>query len=124
MRVKNIKIGIRTRKDAFKEAKEVMKRLSKGEKVKAHRALYFENLDAMRRVLTEKRLELLHVIKEKKPSSIYRLAKLLGRDINNVIEDLKYLEEVGLVELKKTGSGRKETIPTVNYDKIRLEIAV
>ena len=64
-KVKNIKIGIRTLKDAFKEAKEVMKRLSTGEKVKAHRALYFENLDAMRRVLTEKRLELLHVIKER-----------------------------------------------------------
>ncbi len=124
MRVKNIKIGIRTRKDAFREAKEVMKKLSKGEKVKAHRALYFENLDAMRRVLTEKRLELLHVIKEKKPSSIYRLAKILGRDINNVIEDLKYLEVVGLVELKKTGRGRKETIPSANYDKIQLEIAV
>ena len=124
MKVKNIKIGIRSRKDTFKKAKEAMKRLSRGEKVKTHRALYFENLDAMRRVLTEKRLELLHVIKEKKPSSIYRLSKLLDRDINNVIDDLKYLEEVGLVELKRSGKGRKETIPAVNYDKIHLEIAV
>ena len=124
MKIKNIKIGIRTRKEAFEEAKEVMERLARGERVKRKKAIYFENLDAMRKVLTEKRLELLHVIKEDRPSSIYRLAKLVGRDVNNVIEDLHCLEKVGLVELKKSGKGRKKTIPSVNYDKIHLEIAV
>jgi len=49
---------------------------------------------------------------------------MLGRDINNVIDDLNYLNELGLVELKKSTEGREKTIPTLDYDKIRLEIAV
>ena len=124
MKIKNVKIGIRTRDKAFTEAKDVMRKLSKGEKVKKQAEVYFENLDAMRKVLTEKRLEVLHVVKEKRPSSTYRLAKMLGRDINNVIDDLNYLNELGLVELKKSTEGREKTVPTVDYDKIRLEIAV
>ena len=124
MKVKKVKIGIRTREEAFKEAGEVMKKLSRGEKVKKHTGVYFENLDAMRKVLTEKRLEILHVIKGKQPSSIYALAKILQRDLTNVIDDINYLNELGLVSLKKCNKGKEKTIPTVDFDKILLEIGV
>ena len=49
---------------------------------------------------------------------------MLGRNITNVIDDLNYLRELGLVVLKKSKSGRTQTVPTVDYDMIRLEIAV
>ncbi len=124
MKVKNVKIGIRTKDEAFKEASEVMKKLSRGEKVKKQTGIYFENLDAMRRILTEKRLEILHTIKKKRPSSTYELAKILHRDLTNVIDDLRYLSELGLVVLKKSKTGKEKTIPSVDYDKIRLEIGV
>lgn len=124
MRVKNVKIGIRTVDEALNEAKEVMTKLSKKEKVKKRTGIYFENLEGMRKVLTEKRLEVLHTIKKEHPASVYALAKSLGRDITNVTDDLNYLEDVGLVELKKTKEGRDRTTPTVNYDKIQIEIAV
>jgi len=124
MKIKNVRIGIRTQEEAFKEAKGVMERLSAGEKVKKQTGVYFENLDAMRRILTEKRLEILHVIKERHPSSIYELAKILGRDITNVVDDLNYLQVLDLVSLKKSKDNKGKTIPSVDYDKIRLEIAV
>lgn len=124
MKVKNVKIGIRTMEQAFKKAGDVMKKIARGEKVKKQAGVYFENLDTMRKILTEKRLEILHTIKKTHPTSVYKLAKILNRDINNVIEDLDYLKELGLVELKKTKDGREKTTPMVNYDKIQLEIAV
>ncbi len=124
MKVKNIKIGIRNREAAFAEAQEVMERLAKGEKVGKRSGVYFDNLDAMRKVLTEKRMELLHVIKEERPASVYALAKRLRRNLTNVTDDLGYLRELGLVELKTSRKDRKKTVPTVNYDKINLEIAV
>ena len=124
MKIKNVRIGIRTQEEAFKEAKGVMERLSAGEKVKKQTGVYFENLDAMRMILTEKRLEILHVIKERHPSSIYELAKILGRDITNVVDDLNYLQVLDLVSLKKSKDNKGKTIPSVDYDKIRLEIAV
>ncbi len=124
MKVKNVKIGVRTMEQAFKEAGDVMEKIASGERVKKQAEVYFENLDTMRKILTEKRLEILHTIKKTHPSSIYKLAKTLNRDINNVIEDLDYLKELGLVELKKAKDGREKTTPQVNYDKIQLEIAV
>lgn len=123
MKIKNVKIGIRTRRQALDEAAEVMEKLSRGETVKRRTGVYFENLDAMRGAFTDKRIEVLHVVKEEKPESVYALAKRLGRDITNVIDDLNYLNRLGLVELKKGGKRRK-TVPTVGYGKIRLEIAI
>jgi predicted transcriptional regulator len=124
MKVKNIKIGIRKREQALAEAKDVMEQLARGEKVKRRSGVYFENLDAMRKVLTEKRMELLHVIKEEHPSSVYDLAKILGRNLTNVTDDLGYLKELGLVDLKLSRKDRKKTVPSISYDKINLEIAV
>ena len=97
----------------------------RGEVVKKQRGVYFENLDTFRKVLTEKRLALLHAVKQNKPETIHELARLLGRDVKNVSDDLKYLAEVGLVTLDKgaVGSGRRVT-PRVSYEKIRLEIAL
>ena len=124
MRIKKVKIGIKSFEDVLNNVKETMKKLERREKVKKERGIYFENLKAFRRALTEKRLEMLHVIKEKQPSSVYELAKILNRDIKNVTMDIEYLEQVGLVELKRTKEKRERIIPLVEYDKIDLEIAV
>jgi len=121
MKVKKVKIGIKTTKEFLDEARDVMERVIKGEKVKKTTGIYFENLSDMRKVLTEKRLEVLKTIKDKHPESIYRLAKMLHRDIKNVIQDVEYLHNIGFVELEKT---EEKTIPKVKYEKILLEIAV
>ena len=81
MKVKNIKIAIKSDKELFNEIKEVWNKLEKGEKVKKHEGISFANLDVMRKALTEERLRILKVIKKKHPSSIYALAKILERDI-------------------------------------------
>jgi len=124
MKVKNIKIAIKSDKELFNEIKEVWNKLEKGEKVKKHEGISFANLDVMRKVLTEERLRILKVIKKEHPSSIYALAKILERDIKNTFDDVQYLAEVGLIELKKSKVGREKITPVVNYDKILLEIPV
>ncbi len=101
-----------------------MKKLERGEKVKKESGIYFENLDAFRRALTERRLEMLHVIKEKHPSSVYELAKILNRDLKNVNMDLEYHREIELVEIKRSKEKRERVIPQVNYDVIELRVAV
>jgi predicted transcriptional regulator len=124
MKVKNIKIAIKSDAEFFKEVKEVWKKLEGGEKVKKHEGISFESLEAMRKVLTEERLKILKTIKKDHPSSIYALAKMLHRDIKNTFDDVQFLARMGLIELKKTKDGREKTTPTVNYDKILLEIPV
>ena len=124
MRVKNIKIAIKTREELFHEVEKVWTGVEKGEKAKKHEGLYFENLEAMRKVLTEERLRILKVVKQRQPSSIYELAKVLGRDTKNTFNDVQFLSEAGLIELKKSKDGREKTTPIVRYDKILLEILV
>lgn len=125
MRVKNITIGIKSVEAMLNEAKDVMKHLEHGEKVsKKKTGVYFESLEVMRKAITEERLRILRVIKEKHPSSIYELAKMLNRNLKNVSDDVHYLADLGLIELEKTKDGRERTTPFVNYEKILLEIPV
>jgi predicted transcriptional regulator len=124
MKVKNIKISIKGEKELFSEVKEVWGKLERGEKVKKHQAIYFESLDAMRKVLTEERLKIVKAIRKNHPASIYELAKILRRDVKNTFDDVQFLAQAGLVELKKTKDIREKTTPKVDYDKIVLEISV
>lgn len=124
MKIKRVKIGIKSLEDVLGNARDVMKKLERGEKVKKESGIYFENLKAFRRVLTERRLEMLHVIKEKHPSSVYELAKMLDRDIKNVNMDMEYLREIGLVEIKRSKEKRERVIPQVDYDAIELLVTV
>lgn len=121
MKIKRVKIEIKSLDNALKEAGEVFDRLSKGEHVQKKQAVYFSNLQEMRKVLTEKRLELLKIIKDKKPSSVYELSKMVKRDLKNVLQDLTYLKELGLVEIKET---KDKKIPLVDYTRIAFEVAI
>jgi len=124
MRVKNIKISIKSDEELFQEVKDVWEKVEKGEKVKKHEGISFDSLEDMRKILTVKRLKILKTIKKHHPSSIYELAKILNRDIKNTFDDVKFLAQAGLIELKRVQEGREKTTPLVNYDKILLEIPV
>ena len=124
MRVKNIRTAIKDEKEIFEEVKDVWGKLERGEKVKKHQAIYFESLDVMRKVLTEERLKIVKAIRKNHPASIYELAKILRRDVKNTFDDVQFLAQAGLVELKRTKDIREKTTPKVDYDKIVLEISV
>jgi len=121
MRVKKIKIGIKDLKTALEDFVKTGEAIERGEKVKKETGVYFTSFEAFRKVLTPKRLELLHTIKTRKPSSIHELARMAKRDVKNVADDVKYLERIGLIEKKETDN---KTAPVTKYDKIALEIAV
>ncbi|MBM4145645.1 MAG: hypothetical protein FJ240_05140 [Nitrospira sp.] len=123
MRVKKVKVRIKSLKEILKDTADVVKRMEKGERLKPVKEpeIYFTSFEALRKALTPKRLELLHIIKTKKPSSINELARMAKRDVKNIAEDVKCLEQMALIEKKKTDN---KTTPVINYDRIALEIAV
>lgn len=121
MKTKNLNIGIKTVEEALNDFVITGEAIERGEKVTPLKGIYFTNLEAFRKVMTQKRLELLHIIKLEHPESITHLARLVGRDITNVADDVKYLSEIGLVEMKLE---KRAHILTVNYDTINLKIAV
>ncbi|MGR3303418.1 MAG: HVO_A0114 family putative DNA-binding protein [Candidatus Scalindua sp.] len=124
MKVKNIRLEIKSEDEFINEAKGVMKKLSKGVNVRAKSIISFESLGVMRKFITDERLRVLKTIKKYQPSSVYELAKILKRDIKNVSNDVNYLESIDLLEVKRTTKGRSKSTPLVKYDKILLEIPV
>ncbi len=121
MKVRRVKIEIKSAEELLEGAKEVMEKLERGKRVKKRTGVYFTSIEAFRKALTPKRLELLRIIKTQRPHSINELARMAKRDIKNVADDVEYLEQVGLLEKQEEG---REVRPFVNYDKIDLEIAV
>lgn len=124
MKVRKIEIGIKPLKDSLREFATAWDKLQRGEKIEKKSGIYFESIDTMRKVLTNKRLTVLKTIKEEEPRSVYELARLLNRDLKNVNQDLKMLIDLGLVTVEQIKEDKKRIIPHVEYDKILLEIPV
>jgi len=124
MKIKKIDIGIKGLSESLQDFANTWKKLEAGKKVKKHEGIYFDSVDSMRAVLTNNRLLILKTIRERNPKSVYELAKMLNRDIKNVNQDLKMLEEIGLLTLEKVDENKKRVIPHVDYKKILLEIPV
>jgi predicted transcriptional regulator len=81
------------------------------------RHLAFENWEALSRVLTGKRMELLRYVHRNHTNSVRALAKALGRDYSNVHSDVQALTGAGLLEITDQGI-------RADYDAIETKIAI
>jgi predicted transcriptional regulator len=81
------------------------------------RHLAFESWDALARVLTGKRMELLHYVRRHEVASVRALAKALGRDYRNVHADVQALTAAGLLDATDGGV-------RADYDAIKTKIAI
>jgi len=124
MKIRKVRVGIKDLKTALNEFVEIGKAVEEGKPVKKEKGVYFTNVEAFRKAITPKRLALLKAIKTEKPSSVRQLSKIAERDVKNVSTDIKFLEQVGLVDIKRNDEAKKEIIPSVSYDKILFEITV
>ena len=123
MKSKDIKIRIKSLSEALSDFKDAFEAARSETKIAKREGVYFAGLGAVRSVLTENRLQLLRVIKKRKPNSIYELAQTVQRDLKNVHQDLQLLAELGLIEFERRASS-KEKAPRVRYDEIRFRVAV
>jgi len=125
MRVREIKIEVKPLDEEIKDLTSKIQKISKGKKISKEEKIIFNSIEDLRKFLTPERIRLIHIIKTKKPHSIYKLAKLLGRDRKSVTIDLDILKAIGLIDLKKKSIKKRITmIPKVNYSRINIAIPV
>lgn len=124
MKIKKVKVGIRDVRTALDEFVDAGKAIQQRQKVKKETGVYFTSIEAFRKALTPKRMEVLHAIRTQKPDSIHVLSRILKRDIKNIAMDVQYLTQVGLVEKRRSKTKSSEITPLVNYEKIIFEISV
>jgi predicted transcriptional regulator len=97
--METLKIRIKSRGQADAEFIHAFKAAQAGKRVAPKKGICFASLEAVRALLTEKRLALLHLIRERGPKSISGLAKIAGRDFKNVHADVMLLKQYGLVRI-------------------------
>ena len=111
-----VTVGGSSEEDAARRFVDAWHRAERGESFR-ERHLAFESWDALARVLTGKRMELLRYVRRHNVASIRALAKALGRDYSNVHADVQALTAAGLLEV--TADGLR-----ADYDAIETRIAI
>ena len=115
--VKTRKISITEKEGAFS---------SIFHKFKGERKDYnYSGVASLRQLLSNEKARLLHTIKTKQPTSIYELAKLLGRDFKSVRQDIKLLEHFGFIELISSHKkGRERLRPVIEVDQVVITVNI
>lgn len=92
--------------------------MESGRDVNEH-VINFEAPNELRQLMTEKRQELIEYLLKYGPSeSIRSLAESLGRGHQEVLDDLKILEDFEIVEYETDGQRKKPFIPYSDIDII------
>jgi predicted transcriptional regulator len=85
----------------------------------------FSGISALRQLFSNEKAKILHIIKTQNPSSIYDLAKKLGRSFKSVSKDIKVLERFGLVELvQEKTKNRIRHKPSITVDSITVHFKI
>jgi predicted transcriptional regulator len=127
MRVCRVKVRVEPEDEYWKgqvqRLKEIEKTLHTGKRVRVQGTeLVFANLRDMAQALTPKRLNLLRLIRRYQPSSVRELAQIAGRDLKNVLADVKALETLGLVDSE--GEQKERHRKSLRTDFGRIEVHV
>lgn len=88
--------------EALNDLKAAWMRAERGE-VFNETVLSFESWEPMARILTPKRMELIHAVRETKPKSIADLARGLKRDYKRVHADVGALVKSGVLQITSKG---------------------
>ncbi len=87
--------------------------------------IYFNDLNSMYKFMSPARAELLSVIKNDKPKSIYELSQKIHKDQGYVSKEIKFLNSLGIVDLIPDNSeSRKKLIPIVKFDRIVFDVGI
>ena len=102
---------------ARRELKADLAAITRGERVRRRREIWFASLAELAAILTERRLALLRLMYQKQPRSMAQLARLADRGVKGVEADVRALAQTGLVKLVATRTGQR---PVAGFDRIHL----
>jgi predicted transcriptional regulator len=80
------------------------------------------SLEILAKILSPPRLQILLTIPTLKPKSVLALAKAMKKDFKNVYNDVKFLADLGLIELREQGP-RKALVPIAKFNGIELALS-
>jgi len=115
--VKTLRVGIAPPS----YVRERMMKVARGEKPSANEPkVWVSSPDALFKVLTEKNMLLLEIIRNSQPQSLTELAEIADRALSNLTRTLRSLERLGIVAIEAREDGKK--VPIVLWEGDRVEL--
>ena len=111
-----LRITLASREAAFDDALDAAAGAEAGRRTDA--VVSFESTDGIRKLLTDRRLELLRSLMGTPATSITELADRLGRSYSAVHDDIGVLAEHGIVKFHRDGQSKQPFVPytTIEFD--------
>jgi len=85
----------------------------------------FKEVSELRTALNNEKARIMHAVKNNNPESVYKLAKILGRDFQSVRKDVLLLQKLGFLSLEKEYGkhGKRRSLrPVLSLDKLQINI--
>lgn len=99
----------------YEAGREAIRTLRDGDSVDSPAIVTFANEQQLSDVLNERTFTLLRVIRADEPDSIRETARLVGRDVKNVHEEVTTLEALGIIRFDEDGQSKRPVFP---YDDL------
>lgn len=101
--------------EMYEEGLEAIRQLEDDQSVGKPTTVTFANEEQLGDVFDERTYTLLRVIREDHPDSIRETARLVGRDVKNVHQELTKLEALGIIRFDQEGQSKRPVFP---YDDL------
>lgn len=83
--------------------------------------VWFSSIESVAKVLSERNMLLLDMIRRSQPKSLAELARLSGRKVSNLSRTLHNMKRIGLVELEEVNHRK---VPHVRYEHVTFDIPI
>ena len=120
MKLKTVRIIVEEQKETDRRWKKALKGRSKGNT--NEEVISVSSFEVLGKIFSPTRLEILACMQMLKPKSIADLSRLLKRDFKNVHSDVKFLADVGLLDLREEGR-RKTLVPIAKYKGLKFPLS-
>ncbi len=118
MKLKRVRIAV----EPLSQTHARWKKALGGKSVSKRAVITVASWEVLGRILSPPRLQLLTAIPALKPKSISALARATNRDFKNVYSDVRFLADIGLVDLRAEGP-KKILVPVAKFGGIELTLA-
>ena len=119
--MKKLIVSLKSPTESLEDFKKALSSARKGKLQGDHYQIAFDNKKDFSKFI--KNIDLLMTIQSLKPSSVYELAKILGKDQSNINKTISFFESDGIVKIKESKrNNRTVKKPVVDYQKIEFDL--
>jgi predicted transcriptional regulator len=101
------------------DVRETIRDLQSGKDAETPPTITFESYDDLLTTLTPQVLDLIESIRRENPESINETARVVGRDVKNVHEELAHLAQVGILYFESDGQRKR---PVVWFEELQINL--